>query len=293
MELETTQAFVKVVQLGSFTRAASVLRLPKSSISRMVSRLEEETGTKLLIRTTRTLKLTASGRAFYETCLGPLQQLEDAKKSLQGQDSIVAGVVRITAPEDLGTFYLSPAIGRLALEHPGLQFEFNYTDETVDLVQEGFDLAVRIGRLNPSRFHAKKLGEIVMGLVASRDHGIREPRDLTRHPSIAYLPRIAQPKWILKSGKKTESLSVHPQIVGNQMTSLVRLAAEGAGIAMVPLYLCREHFSTGKLIRVLPEWTGPSFLVSLVSPRSSGSSARLKLVGDTLTAAVQSALQKA
>src|SRR4051812_42875182 len=100
MELETTRIFVKVLQLGSFTKAADALKIPKSTVSRAVGRLEKETGTTLLVRTTRKLVATAAGRAFYESCLAAIQTLEEARKSLQGRDSLIVGHVRITAPDD-------------------------------------------------------------------------------------------------------------------------------------------------------------------------------------------------
>src|SRR4051812_36061970 len=111
MDLELTRYFVKVVQNGSFSRAADLLKLPKSTVSKAITRLEHDTGTKLLLRTTRSLTLTAAGRAFYDTCLGPVHILEDAQKSLYGQDSILSGTLKITAPEDLGAHVISPAVG--------------------------------------------------------------------------------------------------------------------------------------------------------------------------------------
>jgi len=294
-QLETTRAFVKVAQLGSFTRAAMALKLPKSTVSRLVSRLEEEAKTKLLTRTTRSLSLTAAGRAFYESCLGPLQQLEDARKSLQGQDSILTGTLRITAPEDLGTYFLSPALSQLSAQHPNLNFELKYTDEVVDLVREGFDLAFRLGKLPSSQLRARSLGEVWLALVASPSYlgkaeKIREPRDLLSHACVTFPTRGAQPRWVLKAGKRTETVAVRPRIQGNQMTSLVRLAVGGAGVALVPLYLCREFIEQKKLQRVLPDWEGPRYPVAMVAPLSTGLSARLKVVGDVLSDTVRQAL---
>src|SRR6266566_5612916 len=186
MELEPTRIFVKVVQQGSFSRAAELLKLPKSTVSRAVSRLETESGTKLLLRTTRSLTLTASGRAFYESCVGPIHALEDARKSLDGQDSIVVGTIRITAPEDFGTLVVSPAIGKLAKEHTGLVFEMHYTEKFVDLIKDGYDLAVRLGKLSPSRLKVRRFGEVAIIAVAAPEYlkqrpAIKKPQDLAMH----------------------------------------------------------------------------------------------------------------
>ncbi len=296
MELETTRAFVKVIQYGSFTKAALALRLPKSSISRMVTRLEAETGTKLLMRTTRNLSLTAAGRAFYESCLGPLQQLEEAKKSLFGQDSIVAGTIRITAPEDMGGSVLAASLAKLTLQHPELHFELIYTEERLDLVKEGIDIAVRIGKLDPSRFRVRRVGEVVLGLVAApvylkgRDK-VRTPQDLVGHHCLSFTPRSAQLKWTLKNGRRTEHLAIQSQIHANQMSTLANLAVAGAGIGLVPTYLCRDFLRSGKLVRVLPEWTGSTFPISVLTPGHVAESARLKKVRDVFVNAIEMALK--
>lgn len=129
--IELTRIFVKVIQHGSFSKAADSLKIPKSTVSKAISRLERETGTKLLLRTTRSQTLTASGRAFYETCLEPLQILEDAQKSLFGKDAIIAGKIRITAPEDLGTHVIAPIIGELSQSYDKLFFELLYLNKVV------------------------------------------------------------------------------------------------------------------------------------------------------------------
>ena len=150
MDLELCRIFVKVVQYNSFSKAAEVLKMPKSTVSRSITRLERETGTKLLVRSTRSLTVTQAGQEFYEASLGPIHQLEDAQKALVGKDSLLTGTVRMTAPEDLGTFVIAPAIAKLSSQYPSLRFELKYTDTIVDLVKEGFDLAVRIGRVKNS-----------------------------------------------------------------------------------------------------------------------------------------------
>lgn len=295
MELEPIRIFVKVIETGSFTKAAGILRLPKSTVSRAVLRLEEQSGTKLLLRTTRHLKLTASGKAFYESCAGSIRSLEDARKSLQGQDSIISGVVRITAPEDLGSFVISTAIGKLIKEHPALSIEFKYSDEVIDLIQDGYDLAVRIGKLNTSRFKAKKLGEIFLVAVAAPAYlktrrKIEDPRDLSHHDCLGYRPHSAVPRWTLKSKGGTFHFPVVAKVYGNQMTSLVNMSIHGAGIAFVPHYLCCDALKSGKLTRVLPDWTSPGLNVSLVSPISTSSSARVKIVSERVSSVVSQTL---
>lgn len=294
MNLDLTRIFVKVVQLGSFSKAAELLRMPKSTISKMVSRLERETGTKLLLRTTRSLTLTAAGRAYYETCLGPLQIIEDAQKSLDGDENLLSGLLRLTAPEDLGSAVIAPAVAELSRKHPGLQFDLQYTDRVVDLIKEGFDLAVRIGHLRESRLRAKRLSEIIMIPVASplylKPHPpLRKPEDLEKHAALSL--SMIKPEWKLKTSNATAT--VHPQvkITSNHMTSLVRLAVAGAGIAYAPAFFVQEEIERGRLIRLLPDWTSQGLPVSLISPLPTNSSARLKLVSTRLSEVLQEALK--
>lgn len=295
MDLELIRIFVKVVQNNSFSRAAEILKLPKSTVSKAVTRLESETGTRLLVRTTRSLTLTAAGRAFHESCLGPIQLLEDARKSLDGRDSMLTGLIRLTAPEDLGAAIISPELARLAMAHPGLSFEMVYTDEIVDLVKDGFDLAVRIGPPRESRLKAKKVGEVELVTVAAPSYlktapRLREPGDLMNHLCLGLNHRVMLKTWTLKSKKGTVHASVNPRLVCNQTSSLRQAALAGGGVALVPHYLCLGDIEAGTLDRVLPDWRSPGRQVSILSPISSTSSARLKITSEHLAGALSRAL---
>ncbi len=294
MEIELSRLFVKVIQQGSFSKAAQQLQIPKSTLSKAVTKLEKETGTKLLLRTTRSLTLTAAGRAFYETCLGPVQVLEEAQRSLHGADDILSGVIRLTAPDDFGNFVLAKALTELLKKHPNLRFELKYTNETLDLVKEGIDLAIRVGKLKESSLKAKRIGENKLIFVASPAYlksrnPIRAPKDLTEHECMT-INAVAK-EWNLQSKKGSVRVPIRPRVICNQMSSLVSSAVAGAGIAMAPTFVCKPELESGKLIRVLPEWSSSGWTVSLVSPMSSNSSARLKVTMDHLFGVIQEAIQ--
>jgi LysR family transcriptional regulator for bpeEF and oprC len=296
MDIELTRIFVKIIQNGSFSKAAEILKVPKSTISKSLTRLEQETGTKLLLRTTRNLTLTAAGRLFYETCLGPIQTIEDAQRSLNGSDSILSGLIRITAPEDLGTEVIAPLIAELTKKHPLLNFELTYTDDRIDLIREGFDFAVRIGNLEASSLKAKRIGEITLIPISSPQYlkaseKIVDPKDLEKHQCLSLYGK-ASPKWKLKSKKGSFEVQVNPRIKSNQMTSLLKMVKARAGVALVPIFLCRQEIDQGKIIRILPEWLGPSLPVTLLSPVASTSSARHKLVGEALFNEIKKALSE-
>lgn len=293
--IELTRIFIKVIQYGSFSKAAESLKIPKSTVSKAISRLERETGTKLLIRTTRSQTLTASGRAFYETCLEPLQVLEDAQKSLFGKDAIIAGKIRITAPEDLGTHVIAPMIGELSQNYDKLSFELYYTNQLIDLVKEGFDFAIRIGALKQSGLKAKRIGEVNLIAVASplyleKRGKINSPQDLTKHDCLSISGLSVSHRWDLKNKKESAKISVNVKTESNQMTSLLQVAIAGGGVALVPSYLAKQHLQQKSLVRVLPGWSNEGFPVSIVSPVSMSSTARLKVVSEKIFAACQKAL---
>jgi len=290
MDIELTRLFIKVVQHGGYTKAAEALRVPKSTISKAVTKLENETGTKLLARTTRSQTLTAAGRLFYETCLGPLQILEDAQKSLFGQDNIVSGKIKLTAPEDLGNVVITPAISRLCLKYPKLDFETHYSNELIDLVKEGFDLGVRIGNLKVSSLKQRMVGEMEMIPVASpaflkRTGKIAIPKDLNNLDGIILLNSGLDNNWILKNEKRTVTVQLKSRVQGNQMSSVITSAVAGAGVALVPSYLVKSYLVSGSLIRILPDWCGARLPVSVVSPVSMSASSRLNILTNQIISA--------
>lgn len=295
MGLELSRIFVKVIQYGGFSKAATALNMPKSTVSKAITRLESETGTKLLIRTTRSQTLTAAGRLFYEACLGPIQTLEDAQKSLYGMDNIVTGLVKLTAPEDMGIQMISPAIGKLCLKYPRLKFEMNYTDEIIDLVRDGYDFGIRVGELKESSLRSKRLGNIEMIPVASPTYlkskkKLKHPKDLEDHIGLNLGVMNLSTEWTFKQAGKTVRAKINSQVQSNQNSSLLKIALAGAGIALLPMFICQEQLQDGSLLRVLPYWSGLKIPVSIVSPVLSTTSARLSLVSSELATALKNAL---
>jgi DNA-binding transcriptional LysR family regulator len=297
MELEPMRIFVKVIQLASFSRAAELLKLPKATVSRSVARLEEELGVKLIVRTTRSLKATDAGLLFYESCQAPIQALEDAHKTLKGQDSSISGTVRITAPVDFGERVVAPVIGNLAKLYPGLLFELNCTDSVVDLVREGYDLALRVGKLAPSQFKARKLGNIAHVVVASPSYlktsqPIQTPQDLIDHTCLTYSRHSLSTHWTLHHDNgESAVVNVKPKIAVNALKGLLSVTVQGVGVALLPWFVCKDDMLKGNLVCVLPEWIGNAQPISLVSPGGTATAKRIKIVADELAHAVQEAIR--
>lgn len=292
MQIELSQIFVKVIQSGTFSKAAEILKLPKSSVSRAISRLEYETGTKLIIRTTRSLTMTEAGRKYYEECLPAILILEEANKNLQDKDKTISGLVRITAPEDLGVSVVASAIARLSLQYPALTFELSFTDNVVDIVKEGYDVAIRLGKRKDSGLKLKQAGEVILIVVASPKYlkgrsKIINPNDLKEHICLSH---FWSKQWTMKSAKGKADVNVKTKILGNQMLSMIKMAVESCGVAFVPKYLCESYLKTGDLIQVLPEWKSPPIQVSIITPIAPSTAVRIRVTVDAIFEAVTKAL---
>lgn len=237
-------------------------RSARSTVSKAVSRLERELDVKLLVRTTRTVAPTAAGRAYFDECAGPVATLDLAQRAITGRDRDVAGFVRLTAPEDYGAQIVSPAIAELVARYPRLSFEVRYTDQVLDLVRDGFDLAVRLGTLRASRLYARRLGESTLIAVASPSYiesapRLRKPSDLNAHRCLAIAAGGSE--WALRSRRALVRLRLEPRVVCNQMTSLIQMATRGAGIALVPSFLCRAEISSGSSFTCCPRGVVPAW----------------------------------
>jgi LysR family transcriptional regulator, regulator for bpeEF and oprC len=293
--IEKTRLFINVIQSKSFTKAALSLKLPKSTVSRAISSLEDETGTKLIVRTTRSLSLTPAGQAYFDTCSPLVHGLEDAHKSLFGSDTMMNGHVRITAPEDLGNFVVAPAIAKLSINHPKLHFELHLTNETIDLVRDGYDIAVRLGRLSQSTHKVRKLGTVKLILVASPQYlkkcgPIKSIHDVSHHPTLSLAHTSLTSQWIVQSKGKTERIKVQPHFTANNMTSVLEMAKRGAGIALVPQYLAQPSIEAGQVTALFLSWQQNQFPASLVAPSQSAKIARVRLCLDTLSQEITKAL---
>ncbi len=286
MEIQLIHYFVNIVKHGSFTKAAKSLKVPKSTLSKAVSKLEQETGTKLLIRSTRKQTLTSAGRDFYEACLGPIQTIEDAQKSLYGLDNVISGTVKITVPEDFEISLLSSCIQTLCEKYSDLKIILKSTNDIVDLIGEGFDFAVRIGPLEESNLRVRNIGYIKLVTVVSKEYfekiKLDSPRDLVNVRCIGLTSNKPFQVWTLIKNKKIEVIKTPLTVETNQITSVYKLTLSGAGVSILPTFLCQNDIDTGKLIRVLEDWEYKNVPVSLVSPLSTLNSVRLKVLSDEI-----------
>lgn len=265
-DLNEIIVFARVVQRGSFVAAGRVLAMPKSTVSRKVSALEERLGTRLLHRTTRKLSLTDEGRAYFQHAARILAELEAADAAITERLEAPRGLLRVTTPLNLGR--LGATVAEFMGRCPEVRLEIVCTDRVVDLVAEGFDVGIRAGALQDSSLVARTLGTIrnivvaSPALLAERGEPTR-PSDLSRWPCAALTGHTS---WTLQRGAKTTSVKLDTHIVVNDFDVLAGAALGGVAVALLPALQHADALRTGALRRVLPQWCSPPVPIQLVYP---------------------------
>ncbi|MYM63844.1 LysR family transcriptional regulator [Pseudomaricurvus sp. HS19] len=267
--------FVETVRTGSFTAAGQRLGLTGSAVGKSVTRLEARLGTKLLHRTTRRLSLTPEGQTYFDgwvSIMGEVQGLEDAVVMGSGQ---IAGRLHLQLPAAFGRRHVMPILLQLTREHPRLDLSVNFTEHRVNLIEEGIDLAVRIGELaNEADLVAKRLGRQRLVICASPDylatHGVPvSPAELMQHDCLIGSRAAGLASWPLRGGKgETLAQLIHVRHEFSDGDVMVSAALAGAGLSQLPTWLIHEHLATGALVPVLEEYVGVEMPIHAVWPRS-------------------------
>lgn len=259
MDLPAIQCFVKVVQTGSFTRAADALHTQKAHVSRVVSQLEAELGVRLLERSTRALSLTEVGREFFERAVGILASVDDAQRVVQKSQGEPRGTLKLTCGVEFGMMAVSNWINLYLQEHPQVRVDVDFTSRVVDIVHEGFDLAIRVGPLADSSLAARKLGELGYGLYASEDYIHRrgapeQPENLAAHYMLLFAGGSLTTTLQLTREGAPSSVAVQPRLKANNVFAVRDAAIAGLGIAQMPTLVAHAAVETGQLQTVLPQW---------------------------------------
>lgn len=270
LDLNEIAIFVKVVETGSFSQAARQLGMPNSTVSAKISSLESRLGLTLIQRTTRKLSITPLGRGFYERCSQGLLEILKAQEEVTTAQSEPQGLLRITAPIDLGGQLLPRVVSPFLKKYPKVNLEMILEERRVDLVAEGVDLAIRVGKLEDSSLIAKKLGSIYFAAMASPKYlkhfpAPKVPKELQNHECIQFMP-LGMEEWALSSGKSTVKVPMTGKLFSNSLNIVKGLALDGHGIALLPTFLCADEFHHGTLKRILPDWVANSRPVQFVYP---------------------------
>lgn len=283
--------FARVVEEGSFSRAAARLGIPKSTVSRRLAGLESALGERLLLRTTRKLTLTDFGQGVLEHAHQVAAEVEAATALAHHRQAQPSGRLRVSMPGDFAIAIMGPLLARFLSGHPAITLEIDLSPRRVDLIGENFDLAIRMGHLeDDASLAARRLAAFSVGLYAAPSYLARrgtpsEPEALRDHDGLHLLPRSGGPMpWELGNGDMRWEGMVPARAVINSPELLIRLARAGSGIAAVTDHFADAFVKSGELVRVLPGWTLPPALAWAVFPGRRLMPARTRVFLDALAA---------
>ena len=285
--LDAMRLFVRVAELGSFSAVAQQLGVARSVVTRQVAALETHLGAKLMVRSTRRLSLTSAGTAYLEKCRVILNLVDAAETDVAEERAIARGNVRIGLPLSFGLKRLAPLLLGFAELHPAVNLEMDYTDRRMDLVEEGFDLSIRItSRLAPSDV-VRKLGSCRLvtaaspGYLALHGRPLR-PADLAGHECLVYSGDSDPGTWTYGSGERVENAHVRSRFSANNGDVLAEAAARGLGITLQPDFIVEPYLADGRLEPVLEAFAAPSLGVYALLPGTRHMPYRVRVLIDFL-----------
>jgi DNA-binding transcriptional LysR family regulator len=281
-------AFTKVVEAGSFARAAERLDRSVSAVSRQVAELEAHLGARLLNRTTRKLSLTEAGRAFHERVVQLMVELDDAENAITAHAVVPHGTLKLTASISFGTGYLAPAIAEFQRRHPQLRFDVELSDHRRDLVDEGLDLAIRIGPIGSQSLIGRPIGIARMVCCAApsylaRHRTPRSPADLANHACLTYAYAAEGNVWRFRDAQqRMHDVKVGGSMHANNGGMLAALAVAGAGITLEPDISVADDVRAGRLVPLLVDYTAPPIAISAAYPSRRHLSVKVRAFVDFL-----------
>jgi DNA-binding transcriptional LysR family regulator len=287
IDLNDARLFVQVVEQGGFSRAARVLERPKSSISNRIAKLEDYLGARLIHRTSRQFALTDIGREFFDHASAMLTEAMSAEEAVRSKTAEPRGTVRVTSSVATAQAGLALVLAGFIKAFPKVRVHLSVTNRSVDLVDEGYDLAVRAHEqpLPDSEMIQRRLGFSYRWLVASPSYLARrgtpeEPPDIAGHDALC-MSASFESDWMLTTDPDVRVLvKPRPAFCADDPVSLQIAACDGLGIAMLPAGLCRSHVHAGRLSRVLPEWTAGGAFISILTPHRRGQLPAVRTVSD-------------
>jgi len=285
-DLNELAVFTYVVEHGGFTAAAEATQLPKSNISRRIASLEKRLGVRLLERTTRKVHVTEIGDIYYRHCRRMLDEADDADLYVEQAMESPRGTLRVSATVNVGQHLIAPMTAEFMARYPEVQFELVWTNRLIDVIDEGFDLTIRIGALQDSSLVARGLGQWSLIPYASAEYlearGLpQKPEDLRDHDCLVMSDMRGSNQWTLSAGNITEQVVINPRASVNDFDTLRRMVADGGGIAILPSYM---HFGDyhNRLVRVLGDWTGRLTELHAIFPSRRGATPKVRAFLDFL-----------
>lgn len=283
----TLKVFRRVVELESFSAAAQDLNYSNAAVSKMIKDLEADLGAQLIVRTTRSLRLTDIGRSYFEQISDVLDAVAAADETVRAETGTPTGRLKISVPMSFGLVVISKLLPRFARKYPKIKIDLVMNDNFVDIVGEGFDLAVRGGQLADSSLKARKLLDIERLLCASPAYLAKcaapaSPDELTEHACLAYSAATSPNTWYLTSGSDRKSVAIRPAYQANNSLAVREAALEGIGVALLPRPYITKDLDCGDLTNILPGWKGEPQALYALYPAHRESSLKHRLLVDFL-----------
>ena len=288
--LHAMQTFARVVEHGSFAAAAQRLGMSTSAVSRSVSELESHLGVRLLNRTTRRLSLTESGQAFLERTVQLLADLEEAEAAVSAAAVVPRGTLRMTCAITFGERHVAPAVAEFARRYADVRFDIELSDRVVDIVEEGYDLAIRIGSPGSQALIARRIGESQLVCCASPGYlaanGVpRVPEDLAKHRCLSYAYLAARDTWSFRDERgEPHGVRIAGGLVANNGRFLAEVAAAGGGVTQEPDFILGDELASGRLVEVLQPFAPPPLSIYVVYPSRRHLSAKVRTFVDFIAA---------
>lgn len=289
MDLNSIAIFAQVVECGSFTQAAEALDLTKSTVSRKVADLEQHLGVRLLTRSTRHLVLTPEGENYYQSCSQMLEIMEQAELEVTANQDLIRGRINVVMPVEMGQQVMGGYIHDFLKLYPNVTIHLELSNREVDIIAEGIDLYAQVGEVSDSSMVARQFHISRRVMVASPQYleqygEIHTPADLKppHHQVRVYNKAVKLPNWQLARDGEEVTVELPYKLRVNSITSSLMACVDGLGIALLPEFICREHFAAGRLVRLLPEWEVPTAPVSFVYPQRKLIPKRLRVLIDYL-----------
>jgi DNA-binding transcriptional LysR family regulator len=287
--LDAMGVFAKVVEAGSLSAAARALGVSLASVSRHLAALEDQLGARLISRTTRRLSLTEGGRAYYERCKRILGDVEEAEAAVSQFQATPSGRVVVSASVLFGRTFLAPALPDFLERYPRVAVELTLTDRFVNLVEEGVDVAVRVGGLADSSLVARRIGGFRRVVCAApaylKRRGVpKEPADMTGHDCLIYSMLAEVDRWRFIIEEREVAIPVTGRLRSNNQDVLLRAALDSAGIMLAPSWLVRDHVASGRLRLVLEDFEPESTPIHILYPHARLLSAKVRALIDYLAA---------
>lgn len=291
--LDDIAVFARVVEAGSFTAAAARLECSRPAVSKAVTRLEQRLGTRLLNRTTRRLSLTETGRTFYEQSARALREIQAARDAVSTLQSAPRGALRVNAPMSFAVLHVAPLLASFRSRYPEITVDIHLDDRKIDLVEEGFDVAIRIASLADSAYVARRLTacrHVICAAPAYIDESgaPRTPADLAQHRIVTYRLQTSSTRWeFRRRDGSSDVVDITPAIQMNNSLAIREAVLSGAGVTRTPTFVVGDDLRSGRLVPLLKDYESPEFAVFAMYPERRYLSPKVRAFVDFMAESLQ------